>query len=78
MCARKLAYLAVGVSIMVCLVSVGLANALETKYYNKVPYRALFQTQTQHVNVQKTDNGKIVQAVIPVEKTDKTQKEKGE
>ena len=68
MSARKLAYLAVGVSIAVCLCSVGLANAFETKYYNKVPYSALFQTNSKQIKVQKTgEGGQVVQAVIPVE-----------
>lgn len=63
---RKLAYLVIVISMMICLGSFGLANAFESKYYNKVPYRALFQTEASKIMVQKSSEGKVVQAVVPV------------
>jgi hypothetical protein len=72
---RKLAYLIIGISVMICLCSFGISNAFETKYYNKVPYHALFQQHVKQVKVQKSENGKVVQAVVPVDKEDKTKKE---
>lgn len=58
--------------------SSSVATALDSYYYNKVPYDALFAQKVVQKKVQKTDGkGKVVQAVIPVDEGDKTQ-EKGD
>jgi len=66
MSTRKLAYLVIVVSMIICLGSFGLANAFQSQYNNKVPYRALFGVKPSTIMVQQSDKGKVVQAVVPV------------
>ena len=60
------------------------ADELRTYYNQKVPYKAFFQQHNpQKINVQKTVNGKVVQAVVHAnivnkKEDDKTQTEKEE
>jgi hypothetical protein len=63
---RKIAWLVVVVSVIVCLGSFGLANAFQSHYSNKVPYGALFGVKSSTIMVQQSDKGKVVQAVVPV------------
>jgi len=58
------------------------ADELRTYYNQNVPYKAFFQQHNpQKIKVQKTVNGKVVQAVVPAnivnkEEDDKTQPKK--
>jgi len=78
---KKLYFIAIGVCILTAWLNVNVIWADEsptrTYYNNKVPYKALFQSQaTTPLNIQvQTKQGKV-QAVIPVvndEKEDLTQ-----
>jgi uncharacterized membrane protein YdfJ with MMPL/SSD domain len=63
---RRFTWIAVILSVMICVASFGIADAFESKYYNKVPYKNLFQPDSKQIKVQKTDGSQVVQAVIPV------------
>jgi H+/gluconate symporter-like permease len=64
---RRFAWIAVILSVMICVASFGIADAFESKYYNKVPYKNLFQPNPKQMKVQRSEGGQVVQAVIPVE-----------
>ena len=83
---RKCLWLVVLISIGICIVSFGFGNAwgLDTKYSNKagynnkIPYRATFNdVRPEQIKVQKTGNGKVVQAVIPVNQEEETVEQQG-
>jgi hypothetical protein len=60
------------------------AEELRTYYNQNVPYKAFFQKHNpQQIKIQKTVNGKVVQAVVPAnivnkKEDDKTQETKKE
>ena len=64
---RRFAWFMVAFSVMICIMSFGLADAFESKYYNKVPYANLFQSSPKQIKVQSNEGSKVVQAVIPVD-----------
>lgn len=78
MSSRKVAWLSIGVAVIMCLCSFSLANALETKYNNRVPYRVLFQTeQPSEIMVQKSSGSEVVQAVVPVNQEEENVEQQG-
>ena len=72
---RKLSFIVIGVSIIVCLISINLAHSMNTYYSNKqvynnkIPYSYYFgagKAKPEKIKVQTTGKGDVVQAVIPV------------
>lgn len=83
---RKILWLIVFAMIGICMVSFSFGNAyaLETKYdnksgyENKVQYRSLFyEAKPDKIMVQKSGNGNVVQAVVPVNEKEETVEQQG-